>query len=256
MANSRTVRCVKWLVFVFNLLFFLSGCCLIGFGVWLNVARDDWQGISEYAYMSIANICLATGIIIVLVAFVGCCGAITENKIMLLLFFIFLLVIFLMEIGSAISAYIWREKINEELKDQLEQRIPERYYTETAVELAVNKIQSHFKCCGLYNSSDWGKTTASTNEPMIDQSCCIQDSAHSNYNSNCVSRPWGSIQADDEKLLKEYYQDGCYDKIKDFIKENMWLSVLFGFIFAFIQIIGMVLSMFLYCVLRRNEMVY
>ena len=63
----------------------LTGCCLIGFGVWLNVARDDWQGISEYAYMSIANVCLVAGIIIVLVAFLGCCGAITENKIMLFL---------------------------------------------------------------------------------------------------------------------------------------------------------------------------
>jgi len=63
----------------------LTGCCLIGFGVWLNVARNDWQGISEYAYMSIANVCLATGVIIVLVAFLGCCGAIAENKIMLLL---------------------------------------------------------------------------------------------------------------------------------------------------------------------------
>ena len=58
---------------------------MIGFGVWLNVARNDWQGISEYAYMSIANVCLATGVIIVLVAFLGCCGAIAENKIMLLL---------------------------------------------------------------------------------------------------------------------------------------------------------------------------
>ena len=35
--------------------------------------------------MSIANVCLVAGIIIVLVAFLGCCGAITENKIMLFL---------------------------------------------------------------------------------------------------------------------------------------------------------------------------
>lgn len=62
----------------------LTGCGLIGCGVWLNVARDDWEGISDYSYMSVANIAIAAGVIVVMVAFLGCCGAITENKIMLL----------------------------------------------------------------------------------------------------------------------------------------------------------------------------
>jgi len=58
-------------------------------------------------------------------------------------------------------------QINVELKDQLEQRIPERYYEETAIRVAVNKVQQHFKCCGLYNSTDWGKPVTSTSKSIL-----------------------------------------------------------------------------------------
>lgn len=63
---------------------------LIGSGVWLNVARDDWEDISNYSYISVANVAIAAGVIVVIVAFLGCCGAITENKIMLLVVRVFL----------------------------------------------------------------------------------------------------------------------------------------------------------------------
>lgn len=228
----------------------MTGCCLIGFGVWLNVARNDWQGISEYGYISLANVAIATGSIVVLVAFLGCCGAITENKLMLLLFFIFLLIIFLLEVGSGISAYIFRDRLNSELKSQLEDRIPERYYKESGIETAVNKIQEHFQCCGLYRLEDWGNTTFGS--PRVDESCCITDSNHIKYNANCLTRPWSSI--DQNSALKdEYYQQGCYYKIEEFIKDNMWLTIVLGFSFAAVQVIGMVFAMLLYCVLRRQD---
>ena len=62
----------------------LTGCGLIALGIWLNVDQDEWEGVSDFDYLSVANVAIAAGAIIMIVAFLGCCGAITENKIMLL----------------------------------------------------------------------------------------------------------------------------------------------------------------------------
>lgn len=62
----------------------LTGCGLVALGIWLNVDRDEWEGISDFNYISVANVAIAAGAVIMVVAFLGCCGAITENKTMLL----------------------------------------------------------------------------------------------------------------------------------------------------------------------------
>lgn len=62
----------------------LTGCGLVALGIWLNVDRDEWEGISDFNYTSVANVAIAAGAVIMVVAFLGCCGAITENKTMLL----------------------------------------------------------------------------------------------------------------------------------------------------------------------------
>ena len=58
--------------------------------------QDDWKGISDFNYISVANVAIAAGVIIVLVAFLGCCGAITENKCMLLVVSFYVVVEFIM----------------------------------------------------------------------------------------------------------------------------------------------------------------
>ena len=59
-------------------------------------------------------------------------------------------------------------------------------------------------------------------DPMIDQSCCIQESGNPKYNSNCVSRPWGNIKSD-FSLLDEYYSQVSY--ICLVIKRHLNLSM-------------------------------
>lgn len=244
------VKCVKWLIFVFNFLFFLTGCGLIGVGVWLNVERDDWEGISDYDYISVANVIIAAGAIIVIVAFLGCCGAITENKIMLLVFFVFLLIIFILEIGAGIAAYVWRGEIEDELKKELLERVPFRYHKEDGVLRAVNSIQDHFDCCGVDSFKDWSKPAEdSTGKSIteVPESCCI-NSGQSGSTPTCTKRAYSAALL----LQAEYNQKGCYDSIKEFLEDNLLYVGITGIIFAVFQIIGMVFAMVLYCAIRKE----
>jgi len=243
-------KCVKYMVFIFNFLFFLTGCGLIGLGVWLNIERDDWEGISDYDYISVANVIIAAGAIIVIVAFLGCCGAITENRWMLLGFFIFLLIIFLLEIGAGIAAYVWRGEIEDELRIQIEKRIPERYYSETGVSKAMNSIQKHFECCGIDKIEDWApQVGVNSNVGSVDGSCCKTDASVSGYSSSCGKKLYSIAIA----IKEQYYSKGCYASIRDFLEDNLLYVGICGIVFSIFQLIGMAFAMVLFCSISKSS---
>ena len=74
-------------MFSFNLIFFIGGCGILGLGIWLKVEKEDYMELTSFNFVSTANIAIAVGVIIVLVAFLGCCGAINEVAPMLLAFY-------------------------------------------------------------------------------------------------------------------------------------------------------------------------
>ena len=67
---------------VFNLQ--ITGLGLIGSGAYLRVEKDDYLELCDkYSFVTGANILIAVGVIVVIVAFFGCFGALKENSCML-----------------------------------------------------------------------------------------------------------------------------------------------------------------------------
>ncbi|XP_047135128.1 tetraspanin-9 isoform X1 [Hydra vulgaris] len=251
---SGGAKCIKYLLFIFNFLFFLTGCGLLGIGVWLNVEKGSWKAVSDYDFISIANTLIAAGVIIVIISFLGCCGAITENKCMLIVFFIFLLVIFLMEIISGIMAYHWRGTIKSELKTEIKKRIPSLYYKQEDVQKAMNTIQQTFNCCGIDSLEDWSVSAPDSNGKsmaQVDGTCC-KKSGENGYNSSCKTLPYDSAK---NTKLNQYYNTGCFSSIEDFLKKYTLYLGAVGIAFALFQIIGLIFSMVLICALKRDSRV-
>ncbi|KTF84498.1 hypothetical protein cypCar_00024926, partial [Cyprinus carpio] len=86
--------CVKYMMFLFNLLFWevcvsdygsLSGCGLLGVGIWLSVSQGSFATFSpSFPSLSAANLVITLGSVIMVTGFLGCLGAIKENKCLLL----------------------------------------------------------------------------------------------------------------------------------------------------------------------------
>ncbi|XP_035674839.1 leukocyte surface antigen CD53-like [Branchiostoma floridae] len=109
------LNCIKYLLFAFNLIFWLAGGGLIGVGIYVMVA----YGVSDV--LSLLNLStlllhggaitlIVVGVITFIVGFLGCCGAIKENRCMLGTFFTLLLILLLAEIGVAIYAFVQRDQ--------------------------------------------------------------------------------------------------------------------------------------------------
>ncbi|NXD56271.1 TSN18 protein, partial [Corvus moneduloides] len=83
----RVLSCMKYLMFIFNVLVFAGGTCLVAVGVWVAVDPAGFQDIvAARAVLSAgAWLLLALGIALSLLGFLGCCGALRRSRPLLLL---------------------------------------------------------------------------------------------------------------------------------------------------------------------------
>merc|ERR1712038_1284723 len=98
---ETSIKCVKYSLFLFNLLFALSGLLLIVTGGVIQGAYSQYLDFLGDQFFNTPVFLVVVGCIIFFVAFFGCCGAIKENHCMTTTFAVLLGVIFLMEGGMA-----------------------------------------------------------------------------------------------------------------------------------------------------------
>ncbi|TKS90450.1 Tetraspanin-8 [Collichthys lucidus] len=115
-------KCIKYLLFFFNLLFWISGCIILGVSIYLKVSKDGNQITNES--LPGIDLMIAIGVIIMVLGFLGCCGAIKENRCMLLMFFVSLLVIFILLLAAGILGAVGEKKVKDWVKERLEKFTP------------------------------------------------------------------------------------------------------------------------------------
>ncbi|XP_078586593.1 tetraspanin-4-like isoform X1 [Branchiostoma floridae x Branchiostoma japonicum] len=85
MVEGGCGKCIQYLMFTFNLLFWLAGCGILGVGIWLRVTQGDFATlVPSIPFVTAPNLCIIAGVIVMVVGFIGCCGALKENKCLLL----------------------------------------------------------------------------------------------------------------------------------------------------------------------------
>lgn len=244
MSNHHSPAVIRYAMFFFNLIFFLLGCGILGVGIWLKVEKGEYAQVSSFNFVTAANLAIAAGAIILVVGFLGCCGAIKEIRPMLLMFFILLVLIFILEITAGGIAYAKRNELENKLQADFNESISLRYgdKNQQGVTLAIDKFQESFQCCGYNSYMDWQwsryyheKGTSHTG--TIPKSCCRLSLSECKKNA---------MQRD------TYWQKGCFKEVMDFLKDNLLLIGIVGIVFALVQILGMVFSMVMYCSLGEK----
>ncbi|XP_032076390.1 CD9 antigen [Thamnophis elegans] len=210
-------KCIKYLLFGFNFVFWLAGTAVLAIGLWLRFdpqTKEIFKSEQDTttAFSIVVYILIAAGTIIMLVGFLGCCGAIQESQCMLGLFFTFLLVIFALEVAAAILGFSNKEKVPEEVK-KLYNSLFEQRKEEKARE-SLKLFHEAFNCCGKtgVRESDYADTCPENTE----------------------------LQS-------------CPKAIDSFFKNKMNLIAAVGIGIAVVMIFGMIFSMILCCAIRRDR---
>uniref|UniRef100_A0A673JTV7 Tetraspanin-9 n=1 Tax=Sinocyclocheilus rhinocerous TaxID=307959 RepID=A0A673JTV7_9TELE len=225
--------CVKYMMFLFNLLFWLSGCGLLGVGIWLSVSQGSFATFSpSFPSLSAANLVITLGSVVMVTGFLGCLGAIKENKCLLLSFFIVLLIILLAELILLILFFVYTDKVSENAKQDLKDGLS-LYNTDNNIGLrnAWNIIQAEWQCCGVTGHTDWHDALQ---EKTVPDRCCQEHYRECGRNATNV-----------------FWSQGCYEKVEEWLNDNKHLLGTIAMCVLVLQLLGMAFSMTLYQQIHR-----
>lgn len=159
--------CLKYLMVVFNLLYWLLGVSVIVVAVICLTHGDEYlvhQGGGEadvQEFLIAIYALFAIGSFLVILGFLGCCGAIRESPCMLCTFFVLMVCVIVVEVGGGAQVWSQSEPIRESIKKQLSFVIQEEYSptdTNSFFNKRIDQLQSTFKCCGIIGASDWANS--------------------------------------------------------------------------------------------------
>ncbi|XP_043665835.1 uncharacterized protein LOC122628074 [Vespula pensylvanica] len=224
MKLSASSQCVKYLMFIFNLFFVMTGIVLLSLGLTIHTIYFNYVHFLDNKFLSIPSLMIAVGIIIFFIAFFGCCGAVRENYCMLIIFTTLLIFIFILEFSGGIAGYVLRSQAGEVIKEKMTNTM-QLYNTSKDVAGIWDEIQTEFECCGVTNMTDWEIRFDNSDLPM---SCC---------------RPQqGKIGISVCNITVNYvYPDGCLNKFQQYIKSHAVQLGGVGLGIATIQLTGVMI---------------
>uniref|UniRef100_A0A8B9RU27 Tetraspanin 8 n=1 Tax=Accipiter nisus TaxID=211598 RepID=A0A8B9RU27_9AVES len=145
--------CMKYSMFIFNFLFWVSK---LVFKLLLIFFPLSFQELNiDSSLFAGVDLLIAVGSIIMVLGFLGCCGAIKESRCMLLLFFIGLLLILILQVtGGILGAVKFLLRCSSQLPCLLISKCKSLLFFLMSPFLPF--LQN--ECCGLLNGpADWGK---------------------------------------------------------------------------------------------------
>ncbi|KAM4880897.1 CD63 antigen isoform 2-T3 [Sylvia borin] len=231
MAVEGGMKCVKFLVFFFNFIFWLCGVALIAIGVLALVAlaKAPVAPVSGWGWSPGAVVVL--GVFIFFISFFGCCGAWRESYCMVTTFAVLLSLIFLVEIAAAITGYVFRHKVPELVEEGLWEAM-RRYEQEPSLAAALDTFQQRFECCGVHNYTDWARVGHFGANDTVPRSCCRVST------DTCNLRP----------TPQTVYEKGCLPSLQGWVRRNFLLLAAVALGVALFEVLGVVFS----CCLMRG----
>lgn len=165
-------NCLKFILVFLNLLIFLCGIGLIVTGTFLALGFTEWIQIEVVANLLQndllrvgAYVIIAAGCVVIIVSGFGCGGACCENKCMLGVYFVLLLLIFCAQLAAGILAAIYSAEIKTYITSESVDFLANNYnntngssvdaYANELGTAAWNTIQTELNCCGVNGIQDY-----------------------------------------------------------------------------------------------------
>ncbi|XP_035672964.1 tetraspanin-4-like [Branchiostoma floridae] len=264
MVEGGCGKCIQYLMFTFNLLFWLAGCGILGVGIWLRVTQGDFATlVPSIPFVTAPNLCIIAGVIVMVVGFIGCCGALKENKCLLLTLGTPVTLVVFVPIFIQIFILIPKEyclllrlcdsfmlqhvvllcpQLEKFAREDLTRGMNQYGMTgQSGLTRAWDLFQTEKHCCGVNNSTDWFNRPVWPNQSWVPDSCCKP-----------VYRADDCGQSGD---VLNFFEDGCVSALKTDFMFNLGLIGGIGIGIGLIQILGMVFSLCLFYRIR-NEGTY
>uniref|UniRef100_A0A6M2DTJ2 Tetraspanin n=1 Tax=Xenopsylla cheopis TaxID=163159 RepID=A0A6M2DTJ2_XENCH len=190
---------VKYVLFVFNLIFALCGLAVLAVGVVFKLKFTEIQDMLEEMNVQAAPILFITvGSIVFIIAFFGCCGAIRESHCMTVTYAVFLIVLLIIQVVIAVCVFVYVDDLNKVLEKTLQNTFDHRD-KEANMEI-IDGLQQQFECCGVNGKTDYNYNSIAN----LPKSCCKPDAPNCNminsFNRGCKSVLTDNVKAGSQTI--------------------------------------------------------
>ncbi|XP_065676506.1 tetraspanin-33-like [Hydra vulgaris] len=254
--DSEVSLCIKYLLFFFNVFFWLIGCFISGIALWARVAyMQENNSISIFSGWNLdpAFIFLFVGVVMFLLGFCGCVGALRENICLLKFFSISLSIIFFIQLVTGVLGFVFRRKIQALVSSKLQDTIV-NYRNNDNLQNLIDYSQMTFKCCGLVSYLDWQNNIYFNCSQLGPESCSVPYSCCKidRINTYCGKKVLSDIQMTSADRETKIYTQGCIDGISQWFMEHLIVVGGIAVGIALLQVIGIVFATTLISDIRRQ----
>ncbi|CAM5118185.1 unnamed protein product [Natator depressus] len=236
---------LKMMMFVFNGVIFLGGLAVLGIGIWMKVDGGSFVqilGAAAPQLMQLINVgylCIAVGTFLLLMGFLGCCGAMKESKCMLLLFFVIILILFIAEVTGAVVVLAFSSMADifiEHLKTWAVKTLREDYGRQDDLTAIWDTTMKELKCCGFNNYKDFNSSYFyQTHSQTYPAGCCLPPKRE------CLESELDSTKK------------GCLQEFQTFLSRNGRIVGGVALGIGVLELAAMAVSLILYCQIGTNS---
>ncbi|XP_072375072.1 CD81 antigen-like [Scyliorhinus torazame] len=235
MGVEGCMKCIKYLLFVFNFLFWLAGGVVLGVALWLRHDPKTTSVLETHfadktapsTFFIGVYILIGVGAVMMIVGFLGCYGAIQESQCMLGTFFACLVILFACEVAAGIWGFVNKDEVAREIK---------AFYDQASTAY-ITPLQSQEK-------KEQAKTVLIAMHKALD--CC-----GASFSTKLLANELCPKQVGVGKIIKM----DCGTRINELFTEKLYIIGIAAVIVAVIMILEMIFSMVLCCGIR-NASVY
>ncbi|XP_010738881.1 tetraspanin 34a [Larimichthys crocea] len=233
---------LKIMMFIFNGGIFVAGASILGVGIWVKVDSGSLLGLLDKVegtpsglsqLVNVSYLLIGVGCVLLVIGFLGCCGAVRESRCMLLTFFSIVLIIFLVEVVGAVVLLVFQgvaDQLLESLEDEVRKSIQTDYGKDEGLTSLWNATMTQFQCCGYKNYTDFDGSPFNVGG-VYPETCC----------NSTITVDVCSLNKAEESMI-----DGCFNKLLQLIEENALIVAGVALGIAALEIAAMVVSMVLY----------
>nr|XP_033815293.1 tetraspanin-33 isoform X3 [Geotrypetes seraphini] len=196
---------VKYLLFFFNMLFWVISMVMIAIGVYARLMKHAEAAVACLA-VDPAILLIVVGVLMFLITFCGCIGSLRENICLLQTFSVCLTMVFLIQLAAGVLGFVFSDKARGKVS-----------------EIINNAIVHYRNDLDLQNLIDFGQK-----ETVINTMC-----------------GQGMQVLDYLEAGEFIYTNGCIDKLVNWLHSNLFLLGGIALGLAIPQLVGILLSQIL-----------
>jgi len=269
---SLSMKLIRLLIILFNLAFVVIGAVLLGIGIYAvkdpkmqqlrpllnpDITSKYSQTLSNIEIFAI--ILIIIGGILLLIGFLGCCGAIKGFRFLHILYAVIIGGIILAEIAILIVYIIYQNRFKTEFVNKLQESIVKYYVgppinnstSTNSISLAWDFAQFNLQCCGAINKNDYLNTTNwnrtdpyQPNATLIVPFTCCPLNSPKNWNGLPTNMSEANTCAIEGVNA---YSQGCYDSIINLLAQYKTYVIIGGVIVGVVEILAFIFAILLYC---------